>query len=101
MRDGLLALSGGRLGLFLWLNPDGTAATWHQLDVLANHNARRPEEPIRAAGNTSSYTEIIALDDAHLLYIYDRIPFGWGAIPPGSSETNSVWVVRIAFDRDR
>jgi len=97
MPDGLVALSGGRPGLFLWLNPDGTAATWHKLDVLANHNAHRPEEPIQAAGNTSSYTEVIPLDDSHLLYIYDRIPFGWSTIPPDSPETNSVWVVRVTL----
>jgi len=99
MPDGLVALSGGRPGLFLWLNPDGTAATWHKLDVLANHNAHRPEEPIKAAGNTSSYTEVLPLDDSHLLYIYDRIPFGWDPIPPDSPETNSVWVVRVTLSR--
>jgi hypothetical protein len=34
-----------------------------------------------------------------LLYIYDRIPFGWNAIPADSAETNSVWVVRVALGR--
>jgi len=95
--DGLVALSGGRPGLFLWLNPDGKAATWHKIDVLANHNAHRPQEPIRGPGNTSSYTEVIPLDESHLLYIYDRIPSGWRAIPAASPETNSVWVVRVAI----
>ncbi len=98
--DGLVALSGGRPGLFLWLNPDGKAAVWHKIDVLANHNAHRPEEPIKGPGNTSSYTEVIALDASHLLYIYDRIPSGWSAIPAASPETNSAWVVRVAIDRD-
>jgi hypothetical protein len=97
--DGLVALSGGRPGLYLWLNPDGTAGEWHRLDVLANHNAHRPEEPIKGAGNTSSYTEVIPLDQSHLLYIYDRIPHSWSRIPADSSETNSVWVVRIALAR--
>ena len=97
MRDGLVALSGGRPGLFWWLNPEGDAATWYKFDVLANHNAHQPQEPIKTAGNTSSYTEIIALDDAHLIYIYDRNPFGGAAIPPASPETNSVWVVRITL----
>jgi len=97
MPDGWVALSGGRPGLFLWLNPDGMATTWHKLDVLANHNTHRPEEPIQKPGNTSSYTEIVALDDSHLLYIYDRIPFGWSAIPSQSPETNSVWVIRVTL----
>jgi hypothetical protein len=99
MPDGLVALSGGRPGLFLWLDPDGSAMHWHKIDILANHNAHRPDEPIKTAGNTSSYTEIVALDRPHLLYIYDRIPFGWKAIPPDSPETNSVWVVRVGLDR--
>jgi hypothetical protein len=97
--DGLVALSGGRPGLFLWLNPDGSAATWQRVDVLANHNTHRPGEPIRGAGNTSSYTEVIVLDETHLLYIYDRIPNGWKAIAADSPETNSVWVVRATLQR--
>lgn len=95
--DGMVALSGGRPGLFLWLNTDGKAATWHKIDVLANHNAHRPEEPIKGPGNTSSYTEVIPLDESHLLYVYDRIPSGWKAIPRESPETNSVWVVRVSL----
>ena len=67
--------------------------------MLANHNAHRPEESIKTAGNTSSYTEVIPLDGSHLLYVYDRIPFGWSAIPADSSEANSVWVVRVALSR--
>jgi hypothetical protein len=98
MPEGLVALSGGRPGLFLWLNPDGAAAAWHKLDVLANHNAHRPDEPIRHAGNTSSYTEVVRLDPSHLLYIYDRIPFGGSAIPADSRETNAVWVVRVTVE---
>lgn len=101
MPDGLVVLSGRRPGLFFWLNPEGTAATWHKLDVLANHNAHRPEEPIQGEGNTSSYTEVILLDDHHLLCIYDRIPFGWNPIPPASPQTKSVWVVRVALTRRR
>ncbi len=97
--DGLVALSGGRPGLFLWLNADGMAATWQRLDVLTNHNTHRPDEPISGPGNTSSYTEVVALDDAHLLYIYDRIPNGWKAIAADSPETNSVWVVRVTLER--
>lgn len=96
--DGMVALSGGRPGLFLWLNADGRAATWHKIDVLANHNAHRPDEAIKGPGNTSSYTEVIPLDASHLLYIYDRIPSGWNAVPRESPETNSVWVVRVALD---
>jgi len=66
--------------------------------VLANHNATRPEEPIQGPGNTSSYTEIVARDATHLLYIYARVPNSWKAIPPDSKETNSVWVVQATIE---
>ena len=67
--------------------------------MLANHNAHRPDEPIKSPGNTSSYTEVVPLDANHLLLIYDRIPHGWNRIPPGSTETNSVWVTRVTVER--
>ena len=69
------------------------------VDVVANHNEFRPEESVVVSQRTSAYTEIVALDDKHLLYIYDRIPNGWMQIPGNSSETNSVWVVRVTVDR--
>lgn len=95
MKDGTVALSGGRPGLFLWLNADKTGKEWQKIDLLANHNAQVPDEPIKAANNTSAYTEVVTLDDEHLLVIYDRIPNSWSAIPEGSPETNSVWIVRV------
>lgn len=95
MKDGTVALSGGRPGIFLWLNADKTGKEWQKLDLVAHHNEQRPEDAIKEAGQTSAYTEVIALDDQHLLVIYDRIPSGWNPIPESSTETNSVWVVRI------
>jgi len=104
MKDGMVVLSGGRPGLYAWFNLDGTGNDWQRVDVLANHNACIPREKISnpaAGGNTSSYTEVVVLDDSHLLYIYDRIPRGWHRIPAGSPETNSVWVVRLSVERTR
>ena len=99
MGDGVIALSGGRPGLFVWFNLDGTGKDWQQVDLQAHHNASLVDEPIKASSHTSSYTEIVAVDDRHLLCIYDRIPHGWDAIPKTSSETNSVWVVRLTLER--
>ena len=65
--------------------------------ALANHNAALPKETLK---KTSGYTELVALDESTLLVIYDRIPFGWGAIPADSTETNSCWVVRLKIKRD-
>jgi sialidase-1 len=97
---GTVALSGGRPGLFLWLNSDGAARTWERIDILAHHNATVPtKEEIGRPGGTSSYTEVVSLNDRELLMIYDRIPSGWSQIPEGAKETNSVWVVRITLEK--
>jgi len=97
MDGGLVALSGGRPGLFLWINADGTGTDWQAVDVQAHHNECCPDETI---GNSTSYTETVGLDDEHLLMIYDRIPHSWSAIPQDSPETNSAWVVRVGIHRD-
>jgi hypothetical protein len=96
--NGTVALSGGRPGIYLWLNRDGKGLHWDRFDVVANHNAFVPQEQIADAGKSSSYTEVVALDEQHLLMIYDRIPHGWGTIPADAAETNSVWVVRVRID---
>jgi hypothetical protein len=100
--DGTIALSSGRPSIYLWLNRTGDPLNWKawdRVDILDHHNTLIPDEPIHHPHNhTSAYTEIIPLDDHHLLMIYDRIPHGWPGIPEGSSETNSCWVVRIGVD---
>jgi hypothetical protein len=63
------------------------------LHEVYDKNADRPLATLR----TSAYTEVITLDDTHLLYIYDRIPNGWYPVPKDSPETNSVWVVRMTI----
>lgn len=92
---------------------DGQGQEWHAVDIVAAHNAtqssadqidpdtRRAWRSVeemrheRQKGFTSSYTELIALDENTLLLIYDRIGFGWHAIPDDSSESKSVWVMRL------
>lgn len=101
LRDGLLVLSGGRPGLYAWVNRDGTGRDWQRLDIRADHNVSVPKEPILRNDQSSSYTEVVSVGDNELVYIYDRIPFGWGMIPRDSPETNSVWVVRLRVDRPK
>ena len=116
MGDGTVALSGGRNGIYLWLNPDGTGQSWTPVDIVAHHNACcaeqdricpdsaqawKPREELFASsqrGFSSCYTELARLDENTLLLIYDRVGLGWHAIPDESDETNSVWVVRVAID---
>ncbi|MHB0956693.1 MAG: sialidase family protein [Pirellulaceae bacterium] len=103
LTDGTVVLSGGRPGLFLWVNKNGDAQDWEQIDLLEHHNTGRVEDVIHTAPEqppgTSSYTEVVVLDDRNVLVIYDRLANGWNAIPSDSQDTNSVWVVRATFQQ--
>ena len=111
--DGTVALSGGRNGIYVWLNRDGKGEAWQPIDVVAHHNACQPEtDHINSdstlawrsredmiqqgvGGFSSCYTELARLNDNTLLLIYDRVGLGWHAIPDESDESNSVWVLRL------
>ena len=104
MADGAIALSGGRPGLYLWLNADGSGQDWQQIDILAHHNSCHPNEQIvysedLSRQQTTSYTEVVAVDENNLLYMYDRAPNGWRRIPEDMDDTNSVWLVRATVER--
>lgn len=118
LADGILALSTGRPGISVWFDPAGKGTEWQSVDILAHHNASRPQNIINPdsrkawggadklireglRGFTSSYTELMRLDDTHLLLIYDRLGLGWNAIPDESPETNSVWVMRVTVERGK
>jgi len=98
--EGVVAISGGRPGIFLWLNADGSGQGWEKIDLVANHNEFCNDKISPEVWNgTSAYTEVVALDDSNLLVVYDRAPSGWQAIPEDSTECNSVWVVRATLQR--
>jgi len=99
MKDGGLVLTGGRPGIFAWLNRDGTGKDWLQVDLQSHHNKHQPDDAITAADKTTSYTEVEPLDDHSVIVIYDRIANGWNAIPKGSKDTNSIWVVKVSWKR--
>lgn len=108
LEGGMVALSAGRPGLFLWLNRKGDAEQWSQIDLRANHNASQPGDYIHesaeitektpfhhARHETSSYTQTVTLDARHFLVVYDRGPQGGEKVEKISPETNSLWVVRV------
>ena len=87
--DGSLLLSGGRPGLYLWLNADGSGKDWERIDILAHHNSHTLAE--ERIVTTDCYTRIVALGEKDFLYIYDR------------TERNTpdyrVWVVRVHVEK--
>jgi hypothetical protein len=101
MPDGTVVLSGGRPGIYAWINLAGDGQTWQRVELHGHHDRCHPQEKIEGGKFTSAYTEIVALDAKSLLVIYDRIPRPWKEIPKGSADTNSVWVVKMTLDRDK
>ena len=101
MKDGSLVLTGGRPGIFAWINRAGDGQDWLRVDLQSHHNEHHPQDAITARFNlgdqTTSYTEVVALDEQSVLVMYDRIPHGWNAIPQDSQDTNSIWVVKLAW----
>lgn len=99
-KDGSLILTGGRPGIFAWINRDGTGKAWQQVDLQKQHNEQQPADAITRTDQTTSYTEVVPLDDQSVIVIYDRIPNGWNAIPKDSKDTNSIWVMKLSW-KDR
>jgi hypothetical protein len=117
LQEGIVALSGGRSGIYVWFNVDGSGRDWQPVDIVSAHNAASPPadriehdshnawsavDEMRRTGITgfsSCYTELAALDQNTLLLTYDRVGFGWRPIPDDADETKSVWVMRIRIRR--
>lgn len=103
LKNGAVALASGRPGLYLWINRAGDGKAWDQVDIQQHHNALISDEPIEPlnAGTTNRstcYSKIVTVGDSELLYVYDRIPHGWDAIPENAAATNSIWAVRVKLD---
>ncbi len=84
LKDGTVLLSGGRPGLKLWINQDGRATDWQEVDL------GRYRYKFVKNSDTTGYTELAVLDDSRLLYVYD-----YGFNPPGCR----VEVVRITLEK--
>ena len=100
MKDGTLVLTGGRPGIFAWIDRAGNGKTWQSVDLQKHHNQQQPADAITRTDQTTSYTEVIPLDEQSVIVIYDRIPNGWNAIAKDSNDTNSIWVMKLSW-KDR
>jgi hypothetical protein len=104
LSNGVLVLSTGRPGLFLWFSTDPRGRDWQQFDVMAHHNSTTEKAHHITAGNhgleataqeeslnrafdfdepqqTTSYTSIAEVAPNRLLMVYDRMPYGWMPVP--------------------
>ena len=102
LSNGVLALAGGRPGLYLWLCSDGRGEQWQSVDLQAHHNRTHPGKPIDAAGDprtSSAYMDMLELEPNTIFLVYDRIPGGWKGVSLDSSEWNEIYAIRIQVSR--
>ena len=105
LANGLLALSSGRIGLFLDVSPDN-GTTWHSVDVALNHNVlsdsiddRFSEAFIRGAGDSAmstSYTSLVHYPGTNVVQVcYDRLGNGWDPAPGSYGNTSAVFCSKL------
>ena len=104
LSNGVLVITTGRPGLFLWFSTDPRGQDWQPLDVMAQHNSvmdkahhispgkygleavtreqyRTIHHDFDEPDQTTSYTSILEVEPNRLLMVYDRIPYGWMPVP--------------------
>ncbi|MSP12943.1 MAG: exo-alpha-sialidase [Chloroflexi bacterium] len=113
LQNGVIALSTGRPGIYLWLSTDPRARSWASIDIVAHHNSwasSKPEHTIvpvmvddrterHNKDQTTAYTEIVEISPGRLLMVYDRLAFGWNPVPKDSAERNRIYVLPIQVEQ--
>lgn len=100
--NGLLVLSGGRPGLFVWVCTDGEGTAWQAVNLAEHHNTFVTEPAVQytAAVETTSYTGMVAVGPDEVLICYDRLAKGWEGGPGAKGELDTVFCVRGRITRD-
>jgi hypothetical protein len=105
--NGLILLSGGRPGLYLWVCADGNGEQWERVNLAEHHNALVPEialhyddrfcqgREVFQPYQSTSYTGMEVIGPDEVLVSYDRLGNGWGGAPGPWGETDTVWTVRV------
>ncbi len=98
LEDGTVIQAAGptRGGLSISLN--GAFTDRQVVPIYDHHNEFRPQEPFNRKGtlyNGGCGAGVVALDDRHFLYLYDRIP---GSEPPEDHDC-CYWVVRATVEK--
>lgn len=111
LENGVLLLSGGRTGLFLWVCPEGDGRRWHRLNLAEHHNAgvadqgmRFPEAFCAAQGESglsTSYTGMAAIGPDEVLLSYDRLANGWHGAPGPWGQHDAVFTMRLRVHREQ
>ncbi len=111
LENGLIVLSSGRPGLFLWVCSDGEENGWERFNLAAHHNAAFPDrsqhytdafcqaDPQVSPALSTSYTGILAMGPHEVFVCYDRLGNGWGGAPGPWGGTDAIFCVRLQITR--
>jgi hypothetical protein len=105
--NGLLTLSTGRIGLFLYVSADN-GTSWRGLDIALNHNVltagvqdRYSEAFVRGAGDSTmstSYTSLVVYAGTNTVQVcYDRLANGWDRAPGSYGNSTAVFCSKFSL----
>ena len=122
LNNGLLVVSAGRPGLYLWVAVDPTssgsagnasaALTWEGFNLAAHHNAAVTDPSLRyssdtpSGAETTSYTgmeHVVSADYCAVVVSYDRLANGWSPAPyppaPGGKGLSAIFTVQVNISK--
>ncbi len=111
LENGLILLSGGRPGLFLWVCADGEGGAWERINLGEHHNALLSDMDLHfsiafceAKGSfdpyqSTSYTDMVPVGPEEVLICYDRLANGWNGAPGPWGEKDAVFCLRVRASR--
>jgi hypothetical protein len=110
LANGVILLSGGRPGLFLWACTDGEGKTWQRVSLGTHHNrhlqdaSQHYSDAFCEGGGgpalSTSYTGMVAIGSDEVLVCYDRLGNEWRGAPGPQGEWDAVFSVRVKVTRE-
>jgi len=110
--NGVLVLSGGRPGLYVWVCTDERGEAWQRFALAEHHNRLTRDKALRYAEGfcngeatdppqSTSYTGLIAAGPDSVLVCYDRLANGWQGAPGPWGTEDAVFCVRLTIAAER
>tara|TARA_B110000208_G_scaffold179614_2_gene228584 strand:- start:5271 stop:6548 length:1278 start_codon:yes stop_codon:yes gene_type:complete len=122
LNNGLLVVSAGRPGLYLWAAVDptaqgvpgssGAALTWQGFNIAAHHNAAVTDPSLKyssdtpSSSETTSYTGMVHIlaSESGVVVSYDRLANGWSPAPypppaSGGKGLSALFTVRVNISK--
>jgi len=106
LANGVLLLSGGRQGLFVWVCADGEGKKWERVNLAEHHNRHVQDKALHYADafceakgvdppQSTSYTGMAAVGPNEVLLCYDRLGNGSEGAPGPWGAFDVVFCVRL------